>query len=398
MIEGFDVRTLALTNLLIDFILGLGVLTFARSHPTFKGFHHIGYSYLLLALAFLLIGLRDYISHWFSIIAANSLLIIAFSLLARGLFIFFNKTHKGFVTSSFVIQFLLIPSFIYLTFYNFDTRWRIIIISILLVIIFTYIAVTLFRSKNKHHFLYIIQFSFLFCAAFFAYRTLWTIAEVNLDTYMQAGIVHGLSFLTLQLLTVSVSFAISWSASDELAKDLALQATIDPLTQTYNRRALESIAEKSFAKARRVKTNIVIIIMDIDDFKHINDAYGHQAGDQVLVEFTQRLRDNLREYDTLARYGGEEFLLLLPNTELTIAQTIAEKLRNIIAAPVFLIHKNIHVTITASFGLAMGQGELLDWEQLMFQADSALYQAKNEGKNKVHTHFGDVINLNKVKS
>jgi len=398
MIEGFDVRTLALTNLLIDFILGVGVLAFARSHPTFKGFNHIGYSYLLLSLCFLFIGLRGYINNWFSIILANSLLIFAFSLLAHGLFIFFHKAHKEFILWSVLIQLLLIPAFIYLTFYNFNIRWRILIVSALLVLIFSFIAFTLLKSKNKHQFLYIIQITFLFCAAFFTYRILWTIAEVNIIAYMQAGIVHGLSFLTLQLLIVIVTFAISWSASDELAKDLALQATIDPLTQTYNRRALESIAEKSFAKARRINTNIVLIIMDIDDFKQINDAYGHQAGDQVLIEFTRRLRDNLREYDTLARYGGEEFLLLLPNTELTIAQTIAEKLRKVIAAPVFLIHKNIHVTVTASFGLALGQGQLLDWEQLMLQADSALYQAKNEGKNKVQTHIGDVINLNKVKS
>ena len=398
MIEGFDVRTLALTNLLISFILGLGLLTFARAHPIFKGFQQIGYSYLLLALSFLLISLRGYISDWFSIIVANSALIFAFSLLGHGLLLFFNKKDSHFIKISIIVQSILIPFFIYLTFVSFDTRWRIILISIILAMIFSYIAISLLKSKQKHNFLHIIQFMFLFSAIFFSYRVISTTVELHIDNYMQAGIVHGLSLLSILLLLVVVSFALSWSASNELAKDLALQATIDPLTKTYNRRALEGFAERSFAKARRVNTNIVIIIMDIDDFKAVNDVYGHQAGDQVLVEFSQRLKTNLREYDTLARYGGEEFLLLLPNTELAVAQTIAEKLRQVIAAPVFLINKNINITITASFGLAVGQGELLDWEVLMSQADSALYQAKNDGKNRVNIHIGDVINFDKLES
>ncbi len=398
MIEGFDVRTLALTNLLISFILGFGLLAFAHAHSTFKGFRHIGYSYLCLALCFLFIGLRDYISNWFSIIAANSILLLGFSLLGHGLFLFFKKKDKNFIALSLIIQAILIPAFIYLTFINFNTRWRIILISLFMAIIFFYIATSLIKSKLTHHFLQIIQFVFVFCALFFSYRVMWTITESTINNYMQAGVVHGLSLLIILLLMVIVSFAISWSASNELAKDLAIQATIDPLTQTYNRRALEGFAEKSFAQARRVKTNIVIIIMDIDDFKLVNDDYGHQAGDQVLVEFSRRLKDNLREYDTLARYGGEEFLLLLPNTELSIANKIAEKLREVIAAPVFLINKNIHITITASFGLAVGQGDLLEWEQLISQADNALYQAKSEGKNRVKTHIGDVINFEKIKS
>jgi len=398
MIEGFDVRTLALTNLLTSFILSLGLLTFAHSHPTFKGFREIGYSYLLLALSFLLIGLRGYISNWVSIVAANSIFVFGFSLLGHGLLLFFYKKDQYFINLSTAFQIILIPSFIYLTFYSFDTRLRIILISTFMAVMFFYLAVTLLKSKDKHNFLRIIQSIFVFSAIFFIYRIIWTFTELGINGYMQAGVVHGLSLLSIQLLLVIVSFALSWSASSELAKDLAIQATIDPLTKTYNRRALESFAEKSFAKARRIKTNIVIIIMDIDDFKQVNDVYGHQAGDQVLIEFSQRLKDNLREYDTLARYGGEEFLLLLPNTELVVAKTIAEKLRKVIAAPVFLINKNINVTITASFGLSVGQGELLDWEQLMSQADTALYLAKNEGKNTVKVHVGDVINFDKLES
>ena len=184
---------------------------------------------------------------------------------------------------------------------------------------------------------------------------------------------------------------MSWSASEQLAKDLELQATIDHLTQTFNRRALEGLAKKEIAQAKREDSNLVVIIMDIDDFKAVNDEYGHVAGDQVLTEFSQRLKDNLREYDSIARYGGEEFLLLLPNTEADIAMVVAEKLRKAIAAPVFLIGENVHVAITASFGIAFNKGANIEWRQLLLQSDQALYLAKYQGKNQVQLFSTEVV-------
>ncbi|MFT5758423.1 MAG: diguanylate cyclase (GGDEF)-like protein [Alteromonadaceae bacterium] len=393
MIEGFDLRTLALTNLLLGVVLGIGLLTFVRVHPLFLSFKKIGYGYLLLAFCFLLIGLRHYVDDWFSIIFANTLLVISIKILGEGLLDFFNVQHQNFSRFSNILVISILPLFIYLTLFNEDTNLRIVIISLFISLQFIYIAFHLKNNKEiiNHQFILILHYTYLLSGLLFTFRALWTVSENHINSYMQAGLVHSLALIILQLMIIITSFALSWSASEQLVKDLELQATIDHLTQTYNRRALEGIAKKEIAQAQREDSNLVAIIMDIDDFKAVNDDYGHGAGDQVLVEFSQRLKDNLREYDSIARYGGEEFLLLLPNTEVNIAMVIAEKLRKVIAAPVFLINENTNITITASFGVASNKGKHIQWRQLLSQADQALYSAKRLGKDQVQLFSHNLV-------
>jgi len=400
MIEGFDVRTLALTNLLLGVVLGLGLLTFSRAHPSFKGFHQLGYGYLLLALSFLLIGLRHYISDWLSVIISNTVLLISIATLGCGLLSFFKIKRRAYIKLSTVLTIILVPVFIYFTFLNENVNFRIITASIFVSLQFIYLAFKLavhFKEQEKsinNQFIKVLYLTFLLAGLFFIFRVVWTFSESHLDNYMNAGVIHALAILIFQLVIVITGFAVSWGASDKLANELELQATIDPLTQTFNRRALEGFAKKEISLAKRLNNDLVVIIMDIDDFKIVNDEHGHLAGDQVLIEFTRRLKENLREYDVLARFGGEEFLLLLPDTKANIALTIAEKLRKTIAAPVFLLNKNLHITITASFGIAINKGRKIVWQELLSQADKALYQAKAAGKNKVNLQTAKVITFN----
>ncbi|NQZ79404.1 MAG: GGDEF domain-containing protein [Colwellia sp.] len=393
MIEGFDLRTLALTNLLLGVVLGLGLLSFARVHPILLSFKKLGIGYLLLALSFLLIGLRHYIDDWYSVIFANLILVLSIKILGEGLLVFFKVRHQTFSHFSNILITLMLPLFIYFTLFNENTNIRIIIISFFISLQFIYIAFHLKKNREEinHQFVLILHITFLLSGLFFIFRALWTLSDNNIDNYMQAGIIHGLATIVFQLIIIITGFFVSWSASEQLAKDLELQATIDHLTQTFNRRALEGLAKKEIAQAKREDSNLVVIIMDIDDFKAVNDEYGHVAGDQVLTEFSQRLKDNLREYDSIARYGGEEFLLLLPNTEADIAMVVAEKLRKAIAAPVFLIGENVHVAITASFGIAFNKGANIEWRQLLLQSDQALYLAKYQGKNQVQLFSTEVV-------
>jgi len=393
MIEGFDLRTLALTNLLLGVVLGLGLHTFVRVHPLFPSFKKLGNGYLLFAFSSLLISLRDYAGDWTSIVLANLTLIISIKILGEGLLIFFKIKHNIFSFLSNILIILLLVSFVYFTVFNENTNIRIVIISLFMSLQFIYIAFHLKENREviNHQFILILHITFLLPALFFIFRAFWTFSESNIDNFMQAGVIHAVALIALQLIIIITGFLVSWSASEQLAKDLELQATIDHLTQTFNRRALEGLAKKEIAQAKREDSNLVIIIMDIDDFKAVNDTYGHVAGDQVLAEFSQRLKDNLREYDSVARYGGEEFLLLLPNTEVDIAMIVAEKLRKTIAAPVFLINENIDISITSSFGVACNKGENIEWRQLLSQADQALYLAKFQGKNRVRRFSPEVV-------
>ncbi len=161
------------------------------------------------------------------------------------------------------------------------------------------------------------------------------------------------------------------------------QATIDPLTKVYNRRAMEEFATKILANAKRYNQTLSVIITDIDHFKSVNDRYGHPAGDALLQRFADILKSNIRGEDILARYGGEEFLFLLPNCDLHSATFLAEKLRVKVEESQTLLGNGLSLSITASFGITSAQGENIIWSQIVSHADDALYQAKKQGRNRV---------------
>lgn len=162
-------------------------------------------------------------------------------------------------------------------------------------------------------------------------------------------------------------------------------ARYDFLTGIYNRRAFFERVKTEIARSRRYQEKVAIIETDIDDFKKINDTYGHQAGDKVLKEFAKILKNMCREYDFVARFGGEEFVLFLSNVDEETAVKIAERIREKMAEHDFsLSGQNLKLKLTASFGVASLKAEDdYNIDKLIQRADKALYLAKNSGKNKV---------------
>jgi diguanylate cyclase (GGDEF)-like protein len=164
-------------------------------------------------------------------------------------------------------------------------------------------------------------------------------------------------------------------------KQLKTAATVDPLTNCYNRRALDCFIESDIAYAQRSGNELSVIMIDMDNFKEINDVYGHHGGDAVLKDICTLLPSLVRKSDYLARYGGEEFVLVLPDTTLYNAVHLAEKLRrNIEKHEIDLGGRSI--TVTASFGAASLENKR-DGNSLLQEADKRLYKAKSRGKNCV---------------
>ncbi len=167
------------------------------------------------------------------------------------------------------------------------------------------------------------------------------------------------------------------------------QATVDLLTGLYNRGFLLQRIKEEIKKASRFKLPLSLIFLDIDHFKRINDQYGHPAGDQLLTEFGDLLKKSVRDYDLACRFGGEEFVLLLPGAALSNAMDLAERLRQKIEQYPF----SNNLQITASFGVSslpeLPSNQLdeknmnIYIENLIAKADSALYQAKETGRNRV---------------
>ncbi|MCS7066828.1 MAG: diguanylate cyclase [Fimbriimonadales bacterium] len=161
---------------------------------------------------------------------------------------------------------------------------------------------------------------------------------------------------------------------------LSQAAITDSLTGLRNHRAFQESLLSLVQMAERYGQPLSLIMLDIDHFKQFNDRFGHPAGDELLRQVASLLRQSARAYDVVTRYGGEEFAILLPNTDLKEAIRVAERLRQQIAAT-----QNPHAPITASFGVASYQPGSAP-AMLLYEADSALYEAKRRGRNRVCAH------------
>lgn len=162
----------------------------------------------------------------------------------------------------------------------------------------------------------------------------------------------------------------------ELNDKLKYQAEHDPLTGLYNRHFLETVSAKLF------KPGLSVLLLDIDHFKKVNDTYGHSIGDVVLKQVASAIQENLRKSDIAIRYGGEEYLMLLPNTDIEAAITVAEKLRKHIEKINFP-YNNLEFNISVSIGTASYKENDDNIENIIRRSDVNLYRAKNSGRNRV---------------
>lgn len=163
--------------------------------------------------------------------------------------------------------------------------------------------------------------------------------------------------------------------------ELELMAQTDPLTGMFNRRQFWLLGAREIVRVARYGGPLAVLAIDLDHFKHVNDTYGHAAGDDALRWFANRLKETLRQTDVAARIGGEEFAVLLPETSIGNAQHLAERIRtSLVAAPV--ISGDITFPLTASFGVAGTTDSAETLENLLARADRALYRAKESGRNR----------------
>ena len=169
-------------------------------------------------------------------------------------------------------------------------------------------------------------------------------------------------------------------AKNRLLEELALT---DSLTGLPNRRAIDEWAPRQLSGALRHSFPFWVVMVDLDDFKRVNDSSGHDAGDKVLKKFAEILKANTRRSNICGRIGGEEFLFVLTHADKQDVEAVAERMRQQFEAQEFLFGGRV-VKVTASFGISGSQGkETIEFSQLLAQADAALYEAKRHGRNRI---------------
>ncbi|MFT4577218.1 MAG: diguanylate cyclase (GGDEF)-like protein [Nitrospinales bacterium] len=182
--------------------------------------------------------------------------------------------------------------------------------------------------------------------------------------------------------SLNVSEFVALSISNALLFEKVEKLSVtDGLTGLDNHQQMQSILKNEVFRCHRYSSSLSIIMMDIDHFKNVNDTYGHQKGDDILLDFASTMKKFCRSNDVAARYGGEEFVLVLPETKVKGAVYIAERIREEMASQVFQ-HKGKDFSVTVSCGIAEFNSNLKSPADLIKVADEALYKAKHEGRNR----------------
>ena len=213
------------------------------------------------------------------------------------------------------------------------------------------------------------------------YAPLFNMEPMN-QTVMNPFWVMSMFFFLVPLMLVCLFlFEILLSQWRIREATIATLSRIDPLTNVMNRRSIANQLEQLHQQRKALYS---VVLLDLDHFKHINDNYGHDMGDQVLIQVAECLAQHVREQDMIGRFGGEEFILLLPNTTTEQAQHVAERCR-IALTELNFVYEQQPFSISASFGISSSQNAS-EPQQIIRQADQALYAVKTAGRNQVQIY------------
>ena len=242
------------------------------------------------------------------------------------------------------------------------------------------------KGRVRGRWYVMLAFVLLFLLGYLGYAlAFWNRHERPIDLLVPVIFLLGACFVALNavlsLQTVEALLRLSLLEKENIA---------DPLTGVYNRRYLDRRLNEEVSRARRHGLPLTVLMLDIDHFKRINDDHGHQAGDQVLAQFADLTKRQLREPDLVARYGGEEFLVIAPQTARHDALNLAERLRARIESNTFTVTdmaaqgERLEIRVTCSIGVAGLSDEIVRADMLVHCADKNMYHAKHAGRNRVN--------------
>lgn len=283
----------------------------------------------------------------------------------------------------------LVVAFIALFHYWFDSfALRTVTVSVSQAAVCLAIGLTIIRSRNdwrsRYPYFFTVAMSMV-VAAGHGIRAIIYVAKADQLTSLLQPSPWNLFFVSAGTMVLPVlTLGGVMMVHDRLMAEAEHAANRDFLTGAWSRRAFFELAERELSRARRVGRSLSLLVLDLDNFKTINDTAGHAAGDRVLVDIVSRAATAIRSVDYFARIGGEEFAVLLPETDRSAALIVAERLRAALERPASASTKGSPgiAAYTASIGLAVLR-DSEPFQELLRRADAALYEAKASGRNRV---------------
>lgn len=377
-----DLRTIHVTAVIFA-CLCLYMLLIHRSTPGLRGVRLITIGYAASAAGMELLALRDHIPDFFSITVANCLLVLNNVFLYWGFSDMLNlRRPQRWLLPASVLPTAAIS--LYFSYVQPDVSGRIIGISAIAILQYALIVLLLSGRPGPER-IHMPRLGLSVLVTLYAAINIYRAWEAHLhdpSILLQSIGTSTFSFLTPIFIAVMTALGVIWLAMAQLQYELEAQSQTDSLTGLLNRRALEQIGARAIQQARRQRTSLSLIMLDLDRFKSINDEHGHDGGDAVLHHAARCLRHNLRKEDHVARLGGEEFVAVLPGITHARAAEIAEDLRRCLAR-LTVEHQLQEIRISASFGVATLLPTDSTWLEILRRGDRALYIAKEQGRDRV---------------
>lgn len=379
----FDLSTAMMMTALLTLTVGAS-LTFATSrYPAqLRDAMRIWIGGLMLqTLSLFAIGTFGAASSAAILVASNSLYALAFAEMGRALDLFnFNGRRRNRWPLLLVVTITLL-AFAFAAIWP-SPRWRVATIALPLATLQFGVARSILRARAARPADYMTAALFCACGALAVMRFGVELLGPGFVAEPVRGAMHVIVLVFSGILPIVGTIGFMLMCGDRLNDDLARLAMVDPLTGVYNRRTLAGMAAAAIARARRESLPLALLAVDVDHFKHINDRFGHDSGDEALRLLVAGMQASLDEHAILSRIGGEEFAVLLPDRDEEQARATAERLRQHLEQTRFAVDGQA-LPLHVSIGVAEIGSTLPDLAALLREADRALYAAKRTGRNRV---------------
>ncbi|MCW8825854.1 MAG: GGDEF domain-containing protein [Gammaproteobacteria bacterium] len=383
-----DTQTLIIITVITLILTAGAILLTWMINRKMPGANHWALGYLLIATGVLLQGTQEFLHPIISKGFANHSFAAGFYLLWMGTRIFQNKEALS-LRYFIVMHLMLLMMLVLLGLDSSGLVERTILMSLLLGSISFLISFDLLRDRSDNNFSHtVIGIIFALLTIAFIARGFGAGMMPESGTMVSAGRHSHITYLFAIIFNIVVAFGFVIMLTERLENRLRHLADTDYLTGLNSRRAVVKTAERLISRGNKSNKPTSLVMLDLDNFKVINDTYGHPAGDELLRHFGRMMRDCFRPDDLIGRMGGEEFVAVLAETKLSDAFEAAERLRATFGNKPVLVHGQ-DINATVSIGISTTESGSENFSQLFNRADKELYQAKQSGRNRISSKLRD---------